>query len=125
VGATRLEDYPRVRLQLGTLSPYPDAFRRSSGVPRLGEMVLVLDAHGSGRTTFLKVIANERNTYADLTENAGTGISLTQRCSGATMVMPYTTEKVGETAPYDTPLIPLTDDTCVPTLILGQTLASQ
>ena len=46
---------------------HPDTFLRNSGVLRPGEMVLVLGAPGSGCTTFLKVIANERNTYANVT----------------------------------------------------------
>ena len=36
---------------------------RNSGILRPGEMVLVLGAPGSGCTTFLKVVANERGTY--------------------------------------------------------------
>jgi ATP-binding cassette subfamily G (WHITE) protein 2 (SNQ2) len=36
-------------------------------VLRPGEMVLVLGAPGSGCSTFLKVIANERGTYVNVT----------------------------------------------------------
>jgi ATP-binding cassette subfamily G (WHITE) protein 2 (SNQ2) len=36
-------------------------------VLRPGEMVLVLGAPGSGSTTFLKVVANDRGSYVNVT----------------------------------------------------------
>jgi len=44
-----------------------DFLSRNSGVLRPGEMVLVLGAPGSGCSTFLKVIANERGMYFNVT----------------------------------------------------------
>ena len=46
-------------------SSHSDFRHRNSGVLRPGEMVLVLGAPGSGCTTFLKVVANERGAYAN------------------------------------------------------------
>ena len=53
--------------QARTTSLHSDFLPRNSGVLRPGEMVLVLGAPGSGCTTFLKVIANERGTYTNVT----------------------------------------------------------
>jgi len=82
----------------------------------------VLGAPGSGCTTFLKVIATERNTYANVADDADMRVFPIRRCSSATMARLYTTKKVRETAPCDTiqPLISLTDDTRI--LTVRQTL---
>ena len=53
--------------QTGTSSFHSNFPLRNSGVLRPGEMVLVLGAPGSGCTTFLKVVANERGTYTNVT----------------------------------------------------------
>lgn len=39
---------------------------RSSGIVKPGEMCLVLGCPGSGCTTFLKVLANQRQDYASV-----------------------------------------------------------
>jgi ABC-type multidrug transport system ATPase subunit len=40
---------------------------RCSGLAKPGEMILVLGCPGSGCTTFLKAIANERSEYSSVT----------------------------------------------------------
>lgn len=80
---------------------------RNSGVLRPGEMVLVLGAPGSGCTTFLKVAANERGTYFDVTGDVRyAGISHSE------MLKYYNGEVV-----YNQE-----DDVHIPTLTVGQTL---
>ena len=51
-------------LRFGKKPPTRDLIRDFTGVVRDGEMMLVLGRPGSGCSTFLKVIANERETYA-------------------------------------------------------------
>jgi ATP-binding cassette, subfamily G (WHITE), member 2, SNQ2 len=51
-------------LRLGKKPPTRDLIHDFSGVVRDGEMMLVLGRPGSGCSTFLKAIANERGTYA-------------------------------------------------------------
>ncbi|EXJ87727.1 hypothetical protein A1O1_04652 [Capronia coronata CBS 617.96] len=51
-------------LRLGRGPPTRDLLRDFTGVVRHGEMMLVLGRPGSGCSTFLKVIANQRDSYA-------------------------------------------------------------
>ena len=51
-------------LHFGQRPPTRDLIHDFSGTVRPGEMMLVLGRPGSGCSTFLKVIANERKTYA-------------------------------------------------------------
>ena len=56
---------PQVSISLSAIRMSCNASRgRSSGVLKPGEMCLVLGCPGSGCTTFLKAIANERSEYA-------------------------------------------------------------
>jgi ABC-type multidrug transport system ATPase subunit len=45
---------------------HPKILCRSSGIVKPGEMCLVLGCPGSGCTTFLKVLANQRQEYASV-----------------------------------------------------------
>ena len=54
-------------LQIGRKQPTRDLIHDFSGVVRDGEMMLVLGRPGSGCTTFLKAIANDRSSYAAVT----------------------------------------------------------
>ena len=54
-------------LQIGRKQPTHDLIHDFSGVVRDGEMMLVLGRPGSGCTTFLKAIANDRSSYAAVT----------------------------------------------------------
>jgi ATP-binding cassette, subfamily G (WHITE), member 2, SNQ2 len=51
-------------LRFGRNPPTRDLIKDFTGVVRDGEMMLVLGRPGSGCSTFLKAIANERDTYA-------------------------------------------------------------
>lgn len=51
-------------LRFGKKPPTRDLIKDFSGVVRDGEMMLVLGRPGSGCSTFLKAIANQRETYA-------------------------------------------------------------
>ncbi|ETN46727.1 uncharacterized protein HMPREF1541_00916 [Cyphellophora europaea CBS 101466] len=51
-------------LRFGKKPPTKDLIKNFSGVVRDGEMMLVLGRPGSGCSTFLKAIANERRTFA-------------------------------------------------------------
>lgn len=53
-------------LRFGKQPDLRDLIRDFTGVVRHGEMLLVLGRPGSGCSTFLKVIANNRNSYADV-----------------------------------------------------------
>lgn len=53
-------------LHFGKQPPTRDLIHDFSGTVRPGEMMLVLGRPGSGCSTFLKVIANERKTYASV-----------------------------------------------------------
>ena len=53
-------------LNFRTKAGLRDIIKDFNGVVRDGEMMLVLGKPGSGCTTFLKTIANERSTYAEI-----------------------------------------------------------
>jgi ATP-binding cassette, subfamily G (WHITE), member 2, SNQ2 len=54
------------QLSFGRQGELRDLIKDFTGVVRDGQMMLVLGRPGSGCTTFLKTIANERSTYADV-----------------------------------------------------------
>jgi hypothetical protein len=57
----------KIYLAFRCLSGYsPGYLYRSSGIVKPGEMCLVLGCPGSGCTTFLKVLANQRQGYASV-----------------------------------------------------------
>jgi ATP-binding cassette, subfamily G (WHITE), member 2, SNQ2 len=55
------------RLRIGKKAPLRDLIHDFSGAIKDGEIMLVLGRPGSGCTTFLKAIANERSGYAAVT----------------------------------------------------------
>lgn len=58
---------------LGKQGPQVDILKDFRGVVKPGEMVLVLGKPGSGCTTFLKVISNQRYGYTDIKGNVTYG----------------------------------------------------
>ena len=123
----RSKNYSPVGLPRGELSFIPSDFIfRNAGVLRPGEMVLVLDAPGSGCTTFPKVTANERGTYFNATDNVRyAGIShseMVKHCNGE---VAYNWQE-GRGTTYRNmrhSTSCLEGDTHIPTLTVGQTLS--
>ena len=87
-------------------------------------MVLVLGAPGSGCTTFLKVVANERGTYFDVTGDVRyAGISHSEMRKYYNGEVVYNEEgKDNSLLRCDNPTHVWVDDIHIPTLTVGQTL---
>ena len=60
-------------LKFGKKPAYHDLIRDFTGVVRDGEMMLVLGRPGSGCSTFLKAIANNRGSYAEINGDVSYG----------------------------------------------------
>ncbi|TRM61565.1 ABC-2 type transporter-domain-containing protein [Schizophyllum amplum] len=87
--------------------PSRTILHKSSGVLKPGEMCLVLGAPGSGCSTFLKVIANERGEYANVQGDVRyAGIEAHEMAKHYKGEVVYNEE----------------DDVHIPTLTVGQTL---
>ncbi|KAJ7150350.1 ABC-2 type transporter-domain-containing protein [Mycena filopes] len=91
-----------------TEGPTRTILHKSSGVAKSGEMVLVLGCPGSGCTTFLKAIANDRETFGSVL-----GEVLYQGIDAQTMQKHYKGEVVFNQE----------DDIHIATLTVAQTLA--
>ena len=111
--ATRHPDHPtKLGLILGLLGFGPKSSKVSilqgmKGVVKPGEMVLVLGRPGSGCTTFLKVIANQRFGYTDI--------------EGEVRYGPFTSKEFGKRYRGES-IYCMEDDIHHPTLTVGQTL---
>ncbi|KAH9999357.1 P-loop containing nucleoside triphosphate hydrolase protein [Russula vinacea] len=97
---------------------------KCSGLAKPGEMILVLGCPGSGCTTFLKAIANQRDEYSSVSGEV---------CYGG--MDPWRWGKFAKTRPYTIGTVckfifdglgltfPSVDDTHIATLTVAQTLA--
>lgn len=97
-----------IRPLMPSKKDYQTILHKSSGVLKPGEMCLVLGAPGSGCSTFLKTIANERGEYGRVSGNV-----LYAGIDAAEMAKMYKGEVT-----YNEE-----DDRHIPTLTVGQTLS--
>ncbi|KAG5220332.1 pleiotropic drug resistance ABC transporter [Salix suchowensis] len=96
---------------------------RSSGVLKPGEMCLVLGCPGSGCTSFLKAIANQRDEFFSVTGDVRYAAWTPPRWLSITRVKSSTTKKVIDPSPCQLKLADnFLDDIHIATLTVAQTL---